>query len=77
VESNVSVRFGSSGAALLSAQNESANSRAAWRSVAPPNGRLPAAATPLQRLLYTRMMTSEFVFQMARLRARRHQVEAA
>jgi hypothetical protein len=70
VESNVSVRFGSRAAAILSAQHESASSRAAWQSVAPPNGRLPDAATPLQRLIYTRMMTSEFVFNMATMRAR-------
>jgi hypothetical protein len=70
VESNVSVRFGSRGAAILSAQSESAHSRAAWQSVAPPDGKLPEVATPIQRLVYTRMMTSEFVFKMARMRAR-------
>jgi hypothetical protein len=70
VENNVSVRFGSRAAAILSAQSESANSLAAWRSIAPPDGKLPAAATPIQRLIYTRMKTSEFVFEMARWRAR-------
>jgi hypothetical protein len=74
VEYNVSVRFGSRSAAILSAQRESANSLAAWHAVAPPDGKLPETATPIQRLIYTRMMTSEFVFQMARLRARRQQV---
>jgi hypothetical protein len=77
VESNVTVRFGSHAAALMSAQNESINSRRAWHAVAPADGLLPNAATPIQRLLYTRMMTSEFVFQMAKLRARRHQDLAA
>jgi hypothetical protein len=70
VENNVSVRFGSRAAAILNAQSESATSRAAWRSVAPPDGKLPETATPIQRLIYTRMKTSEFVFEMARWRAR-------
>jgi hypothetical protein len=72
VENNVSVRFGSRGAAIMSAQSESATSIAAWTAVAPPDGKLPAVATPIQRLMYTRMMTSVFVFRMARMRARRH-----
>ena len=65
----MTVRFGSNAAALMSAQNEAVSSRAAWHAVAPADGLLPASATPIQRLLYTRMITSDFIFRMAKLRA--------
>ena len=57
--------------ALPSAQDECGRARCAWACVAPADGVLASEATPLQRLLYARMKTSEFVYEMARLRAQR------
>ena len=57
--------------ALLSAQEECCQARCAWAQVAPEGGALASGATPLQCLLYARMKTSEFVYEMARMRAER------
>jgi hypothetical protein len=55
--------------ALLSAQDEYELARQAWEAVAPADGQLSENPTPLQRLLYARVTTSEFIFLMARRRA--------
>jgi hypothetical protein len=51
--------------ALRNARNEAHFAQLSWYSVAPPDGELPESASPLQRMLYTRMVTSEFIFKMA------------
>ncbi len=45
---------------LLGADDECRAARAAFASVS-PRGVLPDAPTPLQRMLYTRMVTSAFI----------------
>jgi hypothetical protein len=65
---------------LRSARNEAHFALLSWYSVAPADGQLPESASPLQRMLYTRMMTSEFIFKMATFheeRRRRGQVSSA
>ena len=58
----------------LSAQDEYLRARASWERVAPTDGRDPQRGSPLQFLLYARMTTSKFVFEMT---ARRTAAEAA
>lgn len=58
--------------AMLNPRDECGQARVAWAKVAPADGLLAKDATPLQRLLYARMATSEFVYEMARFRADRH-----
>jgi hypothetical protein len=62
--------------ALRRAQNEAHLGTAAWSCVAPPDGQLPEYPTPLQRMLYTRMVTSEFIFKMATFHAERRRTGA-
>jgi hypothetical protein len=49
---------------LRTAADECRRARLAWECVAPPNGRLPDNPTPLQLLLHTRMVTSNFIAAM-------------
>ncbi len=48
--------------AVMRARQESWFAHLSWEKVAPPDGTLPADATPLQRLLHTRMVTSDFAY---------------
>jgi hypothetical protein len=48
-----------------SAEEECICARLAWESIAPPDGQLPEDPTPLHLLLYTRMITSNFIAAMA------------
>ena len=59
---------------LLVAQREAHEGLLAWYSVAPADGQLPMKATPLQRMLHTRMTTSEFVFKMKRYHEERRRL---
>ncbi len=52
----------------LSAREECREARAAWELVAPADGLLPEDATPLQYMLFARMTTSAFIYQVARHR---------
>ncbi len=52
----------------LCPRDECRRARLAWELVAPPDGLLPANATPLQRMLYARMTTSIFVYEAAQHR---------
>jgi hypothetical protein len=61
---------------LRSAQNEAHLGTVAWYCVAPIDGQLPERPTPLQRMLYTRMVTSEFIFKMATFHAERRRTGA-
>jgi hypothetical protein len=54
-----------SNASLRSAQNEAHLAALAWYGVAPADELLPECPTPLQRMVYTRMVTSQFIARMA------------
>jgi len=53
---------------LLCARDEYDLALRAWEAVAPADGELPEHASALQRLLFTRMTTSQFIFLMAERR---------
>jgi hypothetical protein len=63
--------------ALQAAQNEAHLGQVAWNRVAPIDGQLSDQATPLQRMLYTRMVTSESIFRMAMFHERRRRLGQA
>jgi hypothetical protein len=48
-----------------SAEEERCCARRAWETIAPADGQLPDHPTPLHLLLYTRMITSNFIATMA------------
>lgn len=50
---------------LRTAEEECRRARLAWESVSPPDGHFPDHPTPLQLLLHTRMVTSNFIAAMA------------
>lgn len=54
----------------LCPRDECQRARRSWDLVAPADGRLPADATPLQRMLYARMTTSIFVYAATQHRSR-------
>ncbi len=62
----------------LCPRDECHRARLAWELVAPADGRLPVDATPLQCMLYARMTTSIFVYEVTqhRIGARRVQIPA-
>src|SRR5690349_7262902 len=52
--------------AVMQARQESWFAHLSWEKVAPPDGELPADATPLQRLLHARMVTSDFAYDVVK-----------
>jgi hypothetical protein len=54
---------------VASARDACRQAHVAWNAVAPPDGQLPADATPRQRLLYHRMVMSEVTYEVAKVAA--------